>query len=943
LRAGIRDCLKVRVRPCGREAALTLVVIAATACAAAAGGASTRATSGHVLVGVLPQTGFEVTCDDSLVSHEPIVSDELGIVAFEIDQGLHESPNTVSIRVPAPPVISGEHVADLGDTSATISWMTDRPALSLVAYGLTDAYGQATPLTDHYSHTQSVVMPELTPETTYHYRALSVDAFGHTAAGVDHILTTLPLRPRMSEVTAEALTTSIAVSWRTSRLCDTRVEYGLDELYGSSSELDPTPTLMHEVVLEGLLPNTTYHVRAWSVDEFGRPVDSGDRTAATLPQELVVLGAALADTNATTATIVWTTSVPATSQVEYGATEVYGQATVLEDELVTEHLVVLDRLTPETLYHFRVASTDTNGQAAESGDGVFSTRPAGSPETIVVYRIGASALSWNSATVSWVTNLSSDSTVEYGLSAEYGSTASDTALEVYHDVTLPALLDDTVYHYRVTSVTESGTTVTTDDQTLRTLPPPLEISGVAVADADDASFTVQWTTNRPASALVEYGPDETYGSATAPSQDLETEHSVTVTGLSPATTYHFRAVSTDAGGYTATSADSTASTTAPPLLLFDTSVPDTTDSAALIEWRTSNPASSRVEYGTTETYGLSSPDDTTLSLEHSVALTGLAPDTWYHFRVVSVDAYLQETVSADGTFLTRPEGYVHLVIEGIAVSDLGPSYATVSWVTNRNSTSVVEYGTTETYGLEASLDGLVSHHTVLLTGLEEGTLYHFRVKSGAPIGAEAVSDDQVFSTPSVADLMPPAPPQGLAAVSLAGAVALAWEANAEPDLAAYRVYRRPEGGEYACVAELPSYETAWTDDSVVPGVFHEYAVTARDGSGNESDRGGTVTAIAYAGPAGGLWAYPNPARDGSWIRFAAAGEPARGVGGRAVSIFDAAGRLVTSLPIDIAGGGCGTVHWDLTDSAGRKVPSGVYFCAATFDSGEVRTKLMVVR
>jgi hypothetical protein len=67
--------------------------------------------------------------------------------------------------------------------------------------------------------------------------------------------------------------------------------------------------------------------------------------------------------------------------------------------------------------------------------------------------------------------------------------------------------------------------------------------------------------------------------------------------------------------------------------------------AATITWRTASNATTQVQYGTTPSYGLSSPLDSTLVTNHSVTLDNLTPGTRYYFRVLS---------SADGTQYSSP-------------------------------------------------------------------------------------------------------------------------------------------------------------------------------------------------------------------------------------------------------------------------------------------------
>jgi PKD repeat protein len=76
-----------------------------------------------------------------------------------------------------------------------------------------------------------------------------------------------------------------------------------------------------------------------------------------------------------------------------------------------------------------------------------------------------------------------------------------------------------------------------------------------------------------------------------------------------------------------------------------------TDAGALITWTTNEPASSQVEYGA-GTLTSQTALDGSLATVHATALTGLAADTDYVFRVRSADAAGNLAVSATGTFRT---------------------------------------------------------------------------------------------------------------------------------------------------------------------------------------------------------------------------------------------------------------------------------------------------
>lgn len=73
--------------------------------------------------------------------------------------------------------------------------------------------------------------------------------------------------------------------------------------------------------------------------------------------------------------------------------------------------------------------------------------------------------------------------------------------------------------------------------------------------------TIAWNTYEPATTQVKYGITSGYGSTSSLDPSLVTSHSVTLTGLLPATLYHYQVISVDAVGNIAALADHTFTTT----------------------------------------------------------------------------------------------------------------------------------------------------------------------------------------------------------------------------------------------------------------------------------------------------------------------------------------------------------------------------------------------
>lgn len=88
------------------------------------------------------------------------------------------------------------------------------------------------------------------------------------------------------------------------------------------------------------------------------------------------------------------------------------------------------------------------------------------------------------------------------------------------------------------------------------------ISSVASSGITSSGATITWSTNEPADSQVEYGINTSYGTLTPLDTNLAQNHSVTLSGLSVNTTYHYRVRSKDAAGNLAVSGDYTFTTAA---------------------------------------------------------------------------------------------------------------------------------------------------------------------------------------------------------------------------------------------------------------------------------------------------------------------------------------------------------------------------------------------
>jgi hypothetical protein len=114
--------------------------------------------------------------------------------------------------------------------------------------------------------------------------------------------------------------------------------------------------------------------------------------------------------------------------------------------------------------------------------------------------------------------------------------------------------------------------------------------------------------------------------------------------------------------------------------------------------------------------------------------------------------------------------------------------------------------------------------------LELGVERCYTVRSVATVGTlsvESAPAEPVCVKPT--DVFPPAAPASLAAVASEGAISLIWDANPEPDLAGYLVFRGIAPGEkLEAITPKPIRETTYRDTAVKPGERYVYVVVAVD-------------------------------------------------------------------------------------------------------------------
>lgn len=313
-----------------------------------------------------------------------------------------------------------------------------------------------------------------------------------------------------------------------------------------------------------------------------------------------------------------------------------------------------------------------------------------------------------------------------------------------------------------------------------------DISGVTITGVTTNAATINWTTDINTDATVNYGVDANVGIVRDPTFTSK-QHTLTLPMLDPATTYHFRVVSTDSTGNTSATAgfvlttrgsqadkavadikkitdpaailqvaDALQSVAAdvllPPSIIGEPNVTVGQDHATVV-WSTDREAGSVVELATDgdysatakDPYNITQGDANASEKAHTVDVIGLEPSTEYHFRVSSQDSVGLNGISDDFTFTTTS---LLPVINNAKVSRITESSAMITWDTGTVlAKGVVNYTNLRSKATQSLGNPVyLTKQAVTLTGLELGTRYQGTVTATNQAGDNIESQPFTFIT-----------------------------------------------------------------------------------------------------------------------------------------------------------------------------------------------------
>ena len=190
------------------------------------------------------------------------------------------------------------------------------------------------------------------------------------------------------------------------------------------------------------------------------------------------------------------------------------------------------------------------------------------------------------------------------------------------------------------------------------------------------------------------------------------------------------------------------------------------DNTATVLWTTDIPSNSYVLYSDDPSFATSHEQGNggESVTSHSIDIYGLDWSKTYYYRVKSKSPNGDESTSSQNSFTVGVDpstqgsqggGGILIIdktdkfapeITEIKVTDITKDSALVTWITDEESTSFVEYGLDRSYGNTVGYWSTSTEHSVSLRDLKSDTGYSFRALSSDDWGNVAYSENIIFKT-----------------------------------------------------------------------------------------------------------------------------------------------------------------------------------------------------
>jgi hypothetical protein len=601
--------------------------------------------------------------------------------------------------------------------------------------------------------------------------------------------------------------TRAIIRWETNVSSSGKLLYGTVPNVLDQEAETGTQKRIHTVRLSGLTLGTRYFYQVTNTDERGtsdaappKPAQFVTRSRPDTQPPRVLLGPVAFGITNNRADIVLETDEAAVIDVLYGTSQTDLSLTVSRSSSELRHKLLLESLGAGTEYFYQAKVTDLNGNTATTRIKNFRTRTG--TDNLPPRILGRPSLlsrSFNATVVQWFTDEASNSTVIYGTDAASltESTTTDEATRE-HKVSLGNLLTGAEYFYQVKSADASGnestsptasftTSSTEDTQAPRFVRPPV------VPRRGNTQALIVFKTNEPTTALVQYATTtDVYTDDTGTvgesvnATNVSRRHEIALTNLDPTTRYYFTVAITDLANNGPTLnpgqrnfATRSVADTSPPVVYAHPVAQGITSTGAIIRWGADEPHSAVVRYGAVTASKQTTSADLTERVEdinatqrHAVTLADLLLGTTYAYEVETTDGAGNTSTSTDLKFTTRSgvDTSPPVIVRAPVARNITSTTATINWVTNEISDSRVSVGTSTEYTNVVEDATGTREHSVTLTNLDAGTVYHYSVgsadQSGNVVTTDALgttiglSKDHTFRTLATDDTQAPVITEG---------------------------------------------------------------------------------------------------------------------------------------------------------------------------------------
>lgn len=374
-----------------------------------------------------------------------------------------------------PALLVDEPVVETVTTRrALINWSTDRVSDSRIEYGLeSDKYFEEEVSNSNQVIAHSISLNNLTPGTTYFYRAKWTDIDGNTGVSDEKSFQTLP-PPAVSNVSTSSITTNTAViRFEIENATRANILYGTTENYGGNQEIaTSTERSSQAITLTGLQDGTQYNYKF-----ILRDIDGNDNDTVvnfqfqTLPLPVIdnLRFEEVRNVSKPTVDITWNTNVDTIGFITYvSEDDPDAELTLAESQFKKKHKLTLEGLKADTVYELTVTSRDRLGNTVDSPSSSFTTATDSRPPVISNVKLetrlaeGSTDIgedAYAQIVVTWDTDELATSQVQYlqGTGNDYTQkTPLDENLTFNHIVVINNLSPSSVYKLQVLSQDSAG-------------------------------------------------------------------------------------------------------------------------------------------------------------------------------------------------------------------------------------------------------------------------------------------------------------------------------------------------------------------------------------------------------------------------------------------------------------------------------------------------------